>query len=60
MGRWKIEIKGHGIHHNGREDDADTMAEKFVAELKAKGHDIEEASIELLGSNTSLMPPEVK
>lgn len=37
MGSWAITIHGHGIHDNGKEEDADAMLKKFVAELRAKG-----------------------
>lgn len=35
MGQWSIHIEGHGIHDNGRDDDADAMLERFCAELAA-------------------------
>ena len=38
MGNWAITIHGHGIHDNGRDDDAETMVAAFVADLEAKGH----------------------
>ena len=61
MGRWKIEITGHGIHNNGRDDDAEAMAQKFVADLQAKDHDVEIAKFELLGSSAlDLKPTEKK
>jgi hypothetical protein len=34
MGEWTISIQGHGIHDNGREDDADAILARFVAELE--------------------------
>lgn len=40
MGNWTITIKGHGIHDNGRQDDADAMAAVLVSELRAAGHDV--------------------
>ena len=33
MGQWTIVINGHGIHDNGREDDADAICARFLAEL---------------------------
>ncbi len=39
MGEWTIVIQGHGIHDNGREDDADAITKRFVDEL-AKHHGI--------------------
>ena len=57
MGRWKIDITGHGIHNNGRDDDAEAMAQKFVADLQSKGHDVEAAGFELLGGGPlNLLP----
>lgn len=34
MGEWAITINGAGIHDNGREDDADAILARFVAELR--------------------------
>lgn len=50
MGNWNITIKGHGIHHNGRPDDADALARAFVKTLREKGHDVSAASFELTSS----------
>jgi hypothetical protein len=33
MGEWTIVIQGHGIHDNGRTDDADAICQRFVDEL---------------------------
>lgn len=33
MGEWTIVIQGHGIHDNGRDDDADAICQRFVDEL---------------------------
>ncbi len=38
MGEWTIVIQGHGIHDNGREDDADAICARFLSEL-AKSQD---------------------
>ena len=35
MGNWKIEIEGLGIHHSGREDDADAFAIQSKDESRA-------------------------
>ncbi len=66
MGNWKIEIKGHGIHHNARHDDADTMGVDFVRKLRASGQQIDGASLTLTDSNyeapgetTDLLAPAV-
>jgi hypothetical protein len=38
MGEWTIVIHGHGIHDNGRDDDADAICRRFLAELaKSQG-----------------------
>jgi hypothetical protein len=34
MGQWAIVIQGHGIHDNGRSDDADAICARFLAELE--------------------------
>ena len=33
MGQWVMHIEGHGIHDNGRPDDADAMLREFVEKL---------------------------
>lgn len=33
MGQWSMHIEGHGIHDNGRPDDADAMLREFVEKL---------------------------
>lgn len=38
MGNWAIVVNGHGIHDNGRDDDADAMTAQFADELRARGH----------------------
>lgn len=54
MGNWKISITGHGIHHNGRQDDAETMAAVFIGELLAAGHEVSAAEFILTGEFTDL------
>jgi hypothetical protein len=44
MGHWVIHIEGHGIHDNGREDDADSMARDFAGKLRVAGHDVHAVS----------------
>ena len=34
MGEWNITIQGHGIHDNHRDDDADAIYQRFLAELQ--------------------------
>ncbi len=43
MGEWTIVIQGHGIHDNGRPDDADAICQRFVDEL-AKSQEIQAAA----------------
>jgi hypothetical protein len=57
MGNWDISIKGVGIHHNGREDDAEQMAAEFVKALKGKGHSISSA-VMTYGGAVDLQEPE--
>ncbi len=66
MGNWKIEIKGHGIHHNARHDDADTMGVDFIRQLQAAGHRVDGAALTLTdpnyeapGESTDLLAPAV-
>ena len=42
MGEWNISIQGHGIHDNGRPDDADAILARFLDELKSH-HEITSA-----------------
>jgi hypothetical protein len=56
MGEWTITIHGHGIHHNGRDNDADRLVQKFVDELADKGQWVESASI-TVGARTHLGIP---
>jgi hypothetical protein len=45
MGNWNITIRGVGCHHNlNYAEDANRLAAKFVAELRAAGHSIVAAS----------------
>ena len=43
MGQWNISIQGHGIHDNGRDDDAEAMTKEFVESLIENGHVVTEA-----------------
>jgi hypothetical protein len=45
MGNWKIEIHGHGIHHNNRFDDADAIARSAVRKLRAAGTEVASAKL---------------
>jgi hypothetical protein len=42
MGEWTIVIQGHGIHDNGRDDDANVICQRFVDEL-ARSQEIQHA-----------------
>ena len=53
MGNWKIEIEGLGIHHNGREDDADALAKDFVRSLIAKGQKVSSARLLMTNGTTT-------
>lgn len=53
MGNWNINVQGVGCHHNDQTKgmspeqvacDAEKMAAKFVADLKAAGHQVEGAT----------------
>lgn len=56
MGQWTITITGHGIHDNGREDDADAICRRFVEEL-AKSQEIYSAII-TVGASCAVQVPE--
>lgn len=43
MGQWVMHIEGHGIHDNGRPEDAEAMLKVFVDEL-VKHHEVYNAS----------------
>lgn len=51
MGTWKIEIEGHGIHHNKRADDANVMTAMFATFLRAAGHDVSAARFVLTNAD---------
>ncbi len=58
MGNWNITVRGIGIHHNGRPDDAEAMAKVFVQSLKAAGHQILGATVTYGGEeNVDVAPP---
>lgn len=40
MGNWSMHIEGHGIHDNGRDDDADAQLRVFAGKLADSGHDV--------------------
>lgn len=57
MGNWKITIDGHGCHHNGKpEIDADLAAKEFVTRLKAQGHTVKVATMEMTDVNGVVVP----
>ena len=52
MGNWIITIKGHGIHHNGLEDDADAIGRVTVERLlSVDGTTVDEATITTTGAD---------
>jgi hypothetical protein len=57
LGDWHIEIRGHGIHDNGRPDDADAIAGDAVKRLVEAGHDVASATFTLTGPARDIMPP---
>lgn len=55
MGNWAINIQGMGAHHNeDNEFDADKMTAKFVSELIAAGHLVENATFTFGGNENFL------
>lgn len=44
MGNWVMHIEGHGIHDNGKEEDADSMLRDFASSLRRAGHDVHAVS----------------
>lgn len=40
MGQWVMHIEGHGLHDNGRPDDADVLLKEFVEKLRAAGQSL--------------------
>jgi hypothetical protein len=52
MGRWRITIDGTGCHHNGKRDiDADLATKDFVDELRAQGHTLHGATLEMVSGD---------
>jgi hypothetical protein len=37
MGSWAVTIHGHGVHDNGKDDDAEHLVSEFIENLKARG-----------------------
>ena len=56
MGEWAIVIHGHGIHDNGRDDDADAICKRFVDEL-AKSQQVINATF-TVGTSRAVAIPE--
>jgi hypothetical protein len=44
MGNWSMHIEGHGIHDNGKPEDADAMLRDFAGKLRIAGHDVHAVS----------------
>jgi hypothetical protein len=55
MGSWSLHVEGHGIHDNGREDDADSRLVEFVRQLQRDGHVVTHASM-TIGAGRSITP----
>lgn len=55
MGEWTIVIQGHGIHDNGRDDDADAICQRFVEEL-ARSQQVQSAQF-TVGARRALGVP---
>jgi hypothetical protein len=45
MGNWSMHIEGHGIHDNGKDEDADVMLREFTGKLASAGHQVHSATI---------------
>lgn len=57
MGNWNISINGIGAHHNKKlAEDANRLAAKFVADLKAAGHTVSHATFTHGGEDNILDP----
>lgn len=55
MGEWAMVVHGHGIHDNGREDDAESLLRDFVGQLALAGHEVQSAVFTVGG--TRHLPP---
>jgi hypothetical protein len=55
MGQWSMHIEGHGIHDNGRPDDADAMLKEFVERL-GEHHSVGSATF-TVGATRELVHP---
>ncbi len=54
MGNWSINIQGTGCNHNGKPEDADQIALRFVCELLRQGQSVTSASINCGGRDDLL------
>jgi ABC-type uncharacterized transport system YnjBCD substrate-binding protein len=57
MGDFKITISGVGAHHNGRSDDAESLARLAAASLKSHGKTLSSATFEAAGESEDLLVP---
>ena len=55
MGEWAMVVHGHGIHDNGREDDAESMLRDFIGQLARAGHEVQ--SVVFTVGGTQHLPP---
>lgn len=56
MGNWKLEIEGHGCHHNGRVDDADHVGRAAVRRLQFAGTEVDSAKLTICNADYSVAP----
>jgi len=40
MGNWAVTIHGHGVHDNGKDEDAEHQVSKFVSQLRESGQQV--------------------
>lgn len=45
MGNWTMVVEGHGIHDNGKPEDADAMLRNFAGDLRIAGHVVSRVQI---------------
>lgn len=58
MGSWTLVVHGHGVHHNGKSEDAEVLAVKVKALFEEAGHTVERADITIGGRERVAHNPE--
>lgn len=58
MGNWVMHVEGHGVHDNGREDDADSLLRDFAGKLRVAGHDVH--AVSFTAGTTKTLPVTVE